>query len=114
MVGMLSTSILTMTHMVLKLSPQNVNYELTMTQDDKEALKEFLRGVSVVIGFLVAFILFIAILGAQNEPPNSTNSRTKVVGRYENCDIVQWQYDPLTEYHYFLHCPINGSPNVDK
>ena len=85
-----------------------------MTQDDKEALKEFLRGASVVIGFLVAFILFIAILGVQNEPPNSTNSRTKVVGRYENCDIVQWQYDPLTEYHYFLHCPTNGSPNVDK
>lgn len=85
-----------------------------MTKDDKEALKEFLRGAATVIGVLIAFILFIVVIGAQSEPPNSTNSRTKVVGKYEDCDIVQWQYDQLTEYHYFLHCPTNGSPNVDK
>lgn len=85
-----------------------------MTQDDKEALKEFLSGAATVIGVLTAFILFIIILGTQNEPPNSTNSKTEVVGKYKDCDIVQWQYDQLAQSHYFLHCPTNGSPNVDK
>lgn len=85
-----------------------------MTQDDKEALTEFLRGAALLIGVVTAFILFIIVIGARSEPPNSSNSRTKVVGKYEDCDIVQWQYDPLAEYHYFLHCPTNGSPNIDK
>ena len=85
-----------------------------MTQDDKEALTEFLRGAALLIGVVTAFILFIIVIGARSEPPNSSNSRTRVVGKYEDCDIVQWQYDPLSEYQYFLHCPTNESPNIDK
>ena len=85
-----------------------------MPQDDKEALKEFLQGTGVVIGLTGLFFLLIIIFGTVSKPPNPSNSRTVVVGKYENCDIVQWQYDPLTEYHYFLHCPTNGFSNVDK
>lgn len=75
-----------------------------MTQDDKNALKEFLRGsglVGVVVGM---FILFISLLSQSQNPPVESQS-TKVVGTYKECDIIQWHYGPLAEYKYFLHCP---------
>ena len=28
-----------------------------------------------------------------------------VVSEYKGCDLVQWQYNMLSEYKYFLHCP---------
>ena len=28
-----------------------------------------------------------------------------VVSGYKGCDLVQWQYNMLSEYKYFLHCP---------
>ena len=75
-----------------------------MTEDDKHFLKEFLRGggiVGIVVGL---FILFIALLGQSQNPPVEQQS-TKVVGTYEECDIIQWHYGPLAEYKYFLYCP---------
>lgn len=75
-----------------------------MTQDDKQALAEFLRNsgfIGVVVGL---FILFIALLGQSKNPPVESQ-HTKVVGQYKECDIIQWHYGPLSEYKYFLHCP---------
>jgi hypothetical protein len=75
-----------------------------MTQDDKNALKEFLRRsglIGVVVGM---FILFISLLSQSQNPPVESQS-TKVVGTYKECDIIQWHYGPLAEYKYFLHCP---------
>ena len=83
-----------------------------MTQDDKQFLKEFLRGgatVGIVVGL---FILFISLLGQSQNPPVETHS-TKVVGEYKGCDIIQWHYAPLAEYKYFLHCN-NTRPVYEK
>ena len=44
-----------------------------MTQDDKEALKEFLRGAGVVIGLTGLFFLLIVIFGTISKPPNPSN-----------------------------------------
>ena len=74
-----------------------------MTNDDKQFLKEFLRGggiVGVVVGL---FILFISLLSQSQNPPVEQQS-TKVVGEYKGCDIIQWHYGPLAEYKYFLYC----------
>lgn len=81
-----------------------------MTNDDKQFLKEFLRGggiVGVVVGL---FILFIALIGQSQNRPVEQQS-TKVVGTYEECDIIQWHYGPLAEYKYFLYCDSNEKSN---
>ena len=77
-----------------------------MTNDDKQFLKEFLRGggiVGIVVGL---FILFISLLGQSQNPPVESQY-TKVVGEYKECDIIQWHYGPLAEYKYFLYCGEN-------
>ena len=77
-----------------------------MTNDDKQFLKEFLRGggiVGVVVGL---FILFISLLSQSQNPPTESQY-TKVVGTYKECDIIQWHYGPLAEYKYFLYCEKN-------
>jgi hypothetical protein len=74
-----------------------------MTEDDKNALKEFLQGAGI-IGFTVGlFILFIFLLSLKQNPPVESQS-TKVLGTYKGCDVIEWHYGPLAEYKYFLHC----------
>ena len=73
-----------------------------MTQDDKEFLKEFLRGAGMIGIIFGLFILFIALTNKQNLPVESQSA--KVVDTYKGCDIIQWHYGPLAEYKYFLHC----------
>ena len=74
-----------------------------MTEDDKQFLKEFLRGAAGVVVVVGLFILFIVLLSQTQNPPVEQQS-TKVVGEYKGCDIIQWHYGPLAEYKYFLHC----------
>ena len=75
-----------------------------MTEDDKDALKEFLRGAGT-IGIIVGlFLSFIFLLSLKQNPPVDQQS-TKVVGTYKGCDIIQWHYGALAEYKYFLYCP---------
>ena len=75
-----------------------------MTQDDKQFLKEFLRG-GATIGIVVGgFILLVSLLWQSENPPVESQS-TKVIGTYKECDIIQWHYGPLAEYKYFLYCP---------
>ena len=76
-----------------------------MTQDDKEFLKEFLRGAGMIGIIVGVFILIIALTIKQNPPVESPS--TKVVDTYEGCDIIQWHYGPLAEYKYFLYCEKN-------
>ena len=74
-----------------------------MTEDDKDALKEFLRGAGTV-GFVVgSFILGLILIGWLTDPPVHKQS-TEVVGTYKDCDIIQWHYGALAEYKYFLYC----------
>ncbi len=78
--------------------------EEKMTEDDKDALKEFLQGAAAVVAVVGLFILFVILLGQSENPPVESQS-AKVVGQYKECDIIQWHYGPLAEYKYFLHCP---------
>jgi hypothetical protein len=75
-----------------------------MTQENKELLKEFLRGFG---GGSIVFIVFCSLTiwlsGSDTETDKSQS--TKVVGTYEKCDIIQWYYGPLAGYKYFLYCP---------
>jgi hypothetical protein len=73
-----------------------------MTEDDKTALKEFLRGAGMTGIIVGVFILSIAFTIKQN--PSVESQSTKVLGTYKGCDVIEWHYGPLTEYKYFLHC----------
>ena len=73
-----------------------------MTEYDKDALKEFMRGVVVTIGLTGIIILGIAILSNNDVP--ELKPTAEVVDTYKGCDIIQWHYGPLAEYKYFLHC----------
>jgi hypothetical protein len=75
-----------------------------MTSDDKEFLKEFIRGVSVTIGLVGIFVLFIAFIGTPESPQDEMGSpKFKVVDQYKNCDVVRY-IDPSNRYKYFLDC----------
>lgn len=72
-----------------------------MNEDDKDALKEFMRGVGFTLGLAAVAFLGIAMISRGDAP--SVNE-SKVVGTYKDCDIIQWHYDGLSEYKYFLYC----------
>jgi len=85
-----------------------------MTNEDKIALKEFLIGAAVAIGITVVFLTIIFASGILTaEVAKDIPSSTKVVDTYKGCDIVEWKYGPLAEYHYFLHCN-NTRPVYEK
>jgi hypothetical protein len=75
-----------------------------MTQDDKQFLKEFLRGAGI-IGVVVGLFILFASLTLQSQNPPVESQSTKVIGTYKECDIIQWHYGPLAEYKYFLIVP---------
>ena len=75
-----------------------------MTEEDKYALKEFLRGAGI-IGVVVGLFILFASLTLQSQNPPVESQSTKVIGTYKECDIIQWHYGPLAEYKYFLYCP---------
>ena len=76
-----------------------------MTEDDKVALKEFMRGVAFTIGVVGVAIIGIAML-SNNDVPIPEQS-TEVVGKYKECDIIRWNTNQLAEYKYFLYCEKN-------
>ena len=75
-----------------------------MTQDDKEFLKEFLRGFGgasiVFIG--ICLVLSFIIYSSGSTKPSQNNF--EVVDTYKGCDVVQYTNSHLAEYKYFLHC----------
>jgi hypothetical protein len=78
-----------------------------MTEDDKFALKEFMRGVAFTIGLTAVAFLGLAFISNSDVP--IPEQSTEVVGKYKGCDIIQWYYGPLAKYQYFLYCQDNGS-----
>ena len=73
-----------------------------MTEDDKHALKEIMRGAAFTIGLSAIIILGFAVL-SNNETPE-LKPTAEVVDTYKGCDIVRWNSHQLAEYKYFLHC----------
>ena len=79
-----------------------------MTEEDKYALKEFLRGVSVFLGASAVFIIILialAYFATGDKPINS--SSFEVVDKYKECDIVRYAPHQAAEYKYFLYCEKN-------
>jgi len=79
-----------------------------MTEDDKYALKEFLRGVGVFIGTSVVFILILlglAQCASGDKPINKASF--EVVDKYKECDVVRYAPHQAAEYKYFLYCEKN-------
>lgn len=75
-----------------------------MTEDDKHALKEFMRGVAFTVTIVGVAIVCLAMLAPDNTP---TQPSTEVVGKYKECDIIRWNAHQLAEYKYFLYCEKN-------
>jgi len=75
-----------------------------MTQDDKVALKEFLRGAGS-IGVFVAFIIIMLVIINVSSGGKPVESSFEVVDKYKECDVVRYAPHQVAEYKYFLYCP---------
>ena len=67
--------------------------------------------IGVIIGastVILAFYMLKPEPPVSPQPPVSTivekHGTFTVVSEYKGCDLVQWQYNMLCEYKYFLHC----------
>lgn len=71
--------------------------------------------LGLLTGFCLATLYFMApaIFDSFKQPeapqpviePVEKHGTFTVVREYKGCDLVQWQYNMLSEYKYFLHCP---------
>lgn len=75
-----------------------------MTQDDKEALGEFLRGAGFAAGVVGLLVIIALALGRWDNATAANTGRAEVVDKYRGCDIVRWSQSQLAEYKYFLYC----------
>ena len=79
-----------------------------MTNEDKYALKEFLRGAGVFVAASAVFIIILMVLAyfASGDKPISSAS-FEVVDKYKECDVVRYAPHQVAEYKYFLYCEKN-------
>ena len=75
-----------------------------MTEEDKYALREFLRGFGIFASASVVFIIIILVLAYFSSGGKPLESSFEVVDKYEGCDIVRYAPHQVAEYKYFLHC----------
>ena len=84
---------------------------VVMTEEDKYAFKELLRGFGAFAGACGVFIIILIVLAhfatGGTDVRNPTSSNAEVVGKYRECDIIQWTQHNLAEYKYFLYCEKN-------
>ena len=79
-----------------------------MTEEDKYALKEFMRGVGVFVAASAVFIIILMVLAyfaSGDKPINSASF--EVVDKYRECDIVRYTPHQIAEYKYFMYCEKN-------
>tara|TARA_R110000868_G_scaffold189642_1_gene432722 strand:- start:442 stop:696 length:255 start_codon:yes stop_codon:yes gene_type:complete len=77
-----------------------------MTNEDKEAMKEFLNGFLGVCGVIVVFLVLAYFLTAgTTETQTPPNERFKVVDKYNGCNVVRYSPSSGALYKYFLDCP---------
>lgn len=72
--------------------------------------------LGLVTGFCLAALYFmLPALFDITEQPEQPQPKTnfKVIDTYKGCDVVQWHYDSLADYKYFLHCN-NTRPIYEK
>ena len=78
-----------------------------MTEEDKYALKEFLRGASVVVSIPVAIIIILAVIINLTSSTPINESSFEVVDKYKECDVVRYAPHQAAEYKYLLYCEGN-------
>ena len=78
-----------------------------MTEEDKYALKELLRGFGVFAGASAVFIVIILVLSYFASGGESLKSSFEVVDEYKGCDVVRYAPHQAAEYKYFLYCEKN-------
>ena len=78
-----------------------------MTEEDKYALKELLRGVGVFLGASAFFIIIMIVLAHFASGGKPLESSFEVVDKYKECDIVRYTPHQAAEYKYFLYCEKN-------
>ena len=79
-----------------------------MTEEDKYALKEFLRGAGVVAGAVVIIVTILIALSFYTKGGKPINSASfEVVDKYKECDVVRYAPHQVAEYKYFLYCEKN-------
>ena len=78
-----------------------------MTEDDKYALKEFMRGAGVFAAcavILITILIALAHFASGGEPLSAS---FEVVDKYKECDVVRYAPHQVAEYKYFLYCEKN-------
>ena len=75
-----------------------------MTEEDKYAFKEFLRGFGVFASASAVFIVVMLVLAHFASGGKPLEPSFEVVDKYEGCDIVRYAPHQVAEYKYFLHC----------
>ena len=76
-----------------------------MTEEDKYALKELLRGFGVFAGASIVFIIILIVLAYFSTGGKTLEPSFEVVDQYKGCDVVRYAPHQAAEYKYFLHCP---------
>jgi len=79
-----------------------------MTEEDKYALKEFVRGAGVFAAcavILITILIALAHFASGDKPINSASF--EVVDKYKECDVVRYAPHQVAEYKYFLYCEKN-------
>jgi hypothetical protein len=76
-----------------------------MTEEDKYALKELLRGVGVFAGASAIFIIILLVLAYFASGGEPLKPSFEVVDKYKECDVVRYAPHQVAEYKYFLYCP---------
>jgi len=80
---------------------------MKMTEEDKYALKELLRGTGVFLAASGIFIFILLVLSYFASGGKPLEPSFEVVDTYKGCDIVRYAPHQAAEYKYFLHCEKN-------
>jgi hypothetical protein len=78
-----------------------------MTEEDKYALKELLRGFGVFAGASAVFILILIALAYFASGGEPLKPSFEVVDEYKGCEVVRFAPHQAAEYKYFLYCEKN-------
>jgi hypothetical protein len=78
-----------------------------ISDEDKYALKEFLRGFGVFLGASAVFILILLVLSYFASGGEPLKPSFEVVDTYKGCDVVRYAPHQVAEYKYFLYCENN-------
>jgi len=78
-----------------------------MTEEDKYALKELLRGFGVFAAASAIFIVIMIVLAHLASGGDPLKPSFEVVDTYKGCDVVRYAPHQVAEYKYFLYCENN-------